>query len=114
MDQHQTVLLQEAVDALITNPDGFYVDGTFGRGGHSRLILERLSEKGRLLVIDKDPQAILAAQALSAQDERVSVGQGSFADIKKFIAQMQFESQVQGVLLDLGVSSPQLDDPQRG
>src|SRR5687768_714635 len=114
MDQHQTVLLEEAVDALITNPDGFYVDGTFGRGGHSRLILERLSPAGRLLVIDKDPQAILAAKALNAEDGRVAVGQGSFADLKQFIAEMQFEGGVQGVLLDLGVSSPQLDDPQRG
>ena len=114
MDQHQTVLLEEAVAALVTNPDGFYVDGTFGRGGHSRLILERLSAAGRLLVIDKDPQAILTAQALAATDGRVSVGQGSFADLEKFLAQVQFEGQVQGVLLDLGVSSPQLDDAQRG
>jgi 16S rRNA (cytosine1402-N4)-methyltransferase len=114
MDQHQTVLLEEAVDALITDPDGFYVDGTFGRGGHSRLILERLSAKGRLLVVDKDPQAIVAAQELAANDNRVSVGQGSFADLKRYLAEIQFEGQVQGVLLDLGVSSPQLDDPQRG
>ncbi|MES2625578.1 MAG: 16S rRNA (cytosine(1402)-N(4))-methyltransferase RsmH [Pseudomonadota bacterium] len=114
MDQHQSVLLEEAVDALITNPDGFYVDGTFGRGGHSRLILERLTEKGRLLVIDKDPQAILAAEELAANDGRVSIGRGSFADLQKFVTEMQLEGQVQGVLLDLGVSSPQLDDPQRG
>ncbi len=114
MDQHQTVLLEEAVDALITDPDGFYVDGTFGRGGHSRLILERLSAKGRLLVVDKDPQAIVAAQELAAKDQRVSVGRGSFADLQRYMAEMQFEGRLQGVLLDLGVSSPQLDDPQRG
>jgi 16S rRNA (cytosine1402-N4)-methyltransferase len=114
MDQHQTVLLEEAVDALITDPAGLYVDGTFGRGGHSRLILDRLAATGRLLVIDKDPQAIAAAQELAAADSRVSVGQGSFADLKRFIVEKQLEGQVQGVLLDLGVSSPQLDDPQRG
>jgi len=114
MDQHQTVLLEEAVAALITNPDGFYVDGTFGRGGHSKLILERLTPNGRLLVIDKDPQAILAAQALREADARVSVGQGSFADLKRYMAEIEFAGRVQGVLLDLGVSSPQLDDPQRG
>jgi 16S rRNA (cytosine1402-N4)-methyltransferase len=114
MDQHQTVLLEEAVDAVITNPDGFYVDGTFGRGGHSRLILQRLSAAGRLLVIDKDPQAIAVAQDLAASDARVSVGQGSFADLSRFVSEMQYAGQVQGVLLDLGVSSPQLDDPQRG
>ena len=114
MDQHQTVLLQEAVDALITNPDGFYVDGTFGRGGHSKLILQRLTAKGSLLVIDKDPQAILVARALAAEDGRVSVGQGSFADLHKYVAEAGYEGRVQGVLLDLGVSSPQLDDPQRG
>ena len=114
MDQHQTVLLEEAVDALITDPDGFYVDGTFGRGGHSRLILERLSAKGRLLVVDKDPQAIVAAQEFAAKDQRVSVGRGSFADLQRYMAEMQFEGRLQGVLLDLGVSSPQLDDPQRG
>ncbi len=114
MDQHQTVLLEEAVDALITDPAGLYVDGTFGRGGHSRLILERLSAEGRLLVIDKDPQAIAAAWELAGQDPRVTVGQGSFADLKRFAAEKQLEGQVQGVLLDLGVSSPQLDDPQRG
>ncbi len=114
MDQHQTVLLEEAVDAVITDPDGFYVDGTFGRGGHSRLILERLSAKGALLVIDKDPQAIAVAEALAASDERVIVGQGSFADLNGFLAERKYTGRVQGVLLDLGVSSPQLDDPQRG
>jgi 16S rRNA (cytosine1402-N4)-methyltransferase len=114
MDQHQTVLLEEAVDAVITDPDGFYVDGTFGRGGHSRLILKRLSAKGTLLVIDKDPQAVAIAEALAASDERVIVGRGSFADLKRFLAERQYTGQVQGVLLDLGVSSPQLDDPQRG
>src|SRR5688572_29631124 len=114
MDQHQTVLLEEAVDAVITDPDGFYVDGTFGRGGHSRLILKRLSAKGTLLVIDKDPQAIAVAEALAASDERVIVGQGSFAELNGFLAGRQYTGPVQGVLLDLGVSSPQLDDPQRG
>jgi 16S rRNA (cytosine1402-N4)-methyltransferase len=112
--QHETVFLHEAVDALVTDPSGVYVDGTFGRGGHSRLLLQKLSAQGRLLVIDKDPEAIAAAESLRAQDARVSVGHGSFADIARFVAELPGVSQVQGILLDLGVSSPQLDDARRG
>jgi 16S rRNA (cytosine1402-N4)-methyltransferase len=107
---HQTVLLNEAVDALITDPSGLYVDGTFGRGGHSALILERLNTDGRLIVIDKDPQAIAAANALAETDSRVRVCHGSFADIATFVD----KASVSGVLLDLGVSSPQLDQAERG
>lgn len=110
---HQTVLLEEAVSALVTAPDGVYVDGTFGRGGHSRLILERLGSNGRLLVIDKDPEAIREAERLAAEDERVRVQRGSFAQLAEFLEAAGWES-VDGVLLDLGVSSPQLDDPERG
>lgn len=73
--QHETVLLEPAVDALITDRAGFYIDGTFGRGGHSRLILSRLGEQGRLLAIDKDPQAIAVGQKLSAEDARFSIEQ---------------------------------------
>ncbi len=111
--KHQSVLLQESVEALITDPSGFYVDGTFGRGGHARLILERLSSAGSLLVMDKDPQAIAVAEELRAQDARVHIWHGSFGSLREAVA-TQAQGQVQGVLLDLGVSSPQLDDPQRG
>ncbi len=111
--KHQSVLLHEAVDALITDPSGFYVDGTFGRGGHSRLILERLSATGRLLVMDKDPQAIAEAERLRSEDARVHVWHGSFGSMREAVAARE-SGQVQGVLLDLGVSSPQLDDPGRG
>lgn len=112
--QHQSVLLDQAVAALLTDKDGFYIDGTFGRGGHSRRILKELSEQGRLLVIDKDPEAILLAQELAQEDERVSVYHGSFEDLQKVINKLGDREKVAGVLLDLGVSSPQLDDAQRG
>ncbi len=117
--QHETVFLQEAVDALVTDPNGVYVDGTFGRGGHSRLILARLGEQGRLLVIDKDPEAIAIAEALRAADPRVVVGHGSFAELGRFVAALPGVTQVNGqvvngILLDLGVSSPQIDDARRG
>jgi 16S rRNA (cytosine1402-N4)-methyltransferase len=113
--QHETVFLHEAVDALITDPEGVYVDGTFGRGGHSRLLLEKLGAQGRLLVIDKDPEAIAAAEQLRAADSRVSVAYGSFAELARFVRELPGTAQgVNGVLLDLGVSSPQLDDARRG
>ncbi len=112
--QHQSVLLEQAVAALITDKNGFYIDGTFGRGGHSRRILKELSEQGRLLVIDKDPQAIAQAESLAAEDKRVSVFHGSFEALEKIINDLGSSEQVAGVLLDLGVSSPQLDDAQRG
>lgn len=111
---HITVLQKEAVEALVTQPDGVYIDGTFGRGGHSRLILSRLSPSGRLLVIDKDPEAIAMAQALAKQDPRVSVFHGSFAESGKALQICLGMTEVQGILLDLGVSSPQLDQAERG
>jgi len=111
---HQTVLLQEAVDALVTDPDGIYIDGTFGRGGHSRLLLQRLGPGARLLVIDKDPEAIAVAETLRKEDSRVFVAHGSFADMRACAASLLGVTQVDGVLLDLGVSSPQLDDAVRG
>lgn len=111
---HDSVLLEEAVDALVVDPDGCYVDGTFGRGGHSRAILNRLSPAGRLLVIDKDPQAIAYAEEYFASDDRVIIGHASFADMEVLVEEHQLAGKVIGVLLDLGVSSPQLDDPQRG
>lgn len=111
---HITVLLTEAVDALVTSPSGVYVDGTFGRGGHSREILKRLDAQGRLLVIDKDPEAIAHAKDLFGEDSRVIICQGSFAQLAELVGQHGLEKKVTGVLLDLGVSSPQLDDAQRG
>jgi 16S rRNA (cytosine1402-N4)-methyltransferase len=110
---HETVLLREAVEALVTARDGVYVDGTFGRGGHSRAILERLGPAGRLLAVDKDPAAAAAADALAAADRRFSFFQGSFAALPAVLAARGAEG-VDGILLDLGVSSPQLDEPGRG
>ncbi len=112
--EHTTVLLDEAVTALITDPDGFYVDGTFGRGGHSTIILSRLASDGRLMAIDKDPRACEAAQKMFADDARFEMVRGSFADMASMVTERQRAGGVQGVLLDLGVSSPQLDDAERG
>ncbi|MGF6776609.1 16S rRNA (cytosine1402-N4)-methyltransferase [Paraburkholderia sp. GAS334] len=109
--QHRTVLLEEAVDALVTRTDGVYVDGTFGRGGHSRLVLSRLGESGRLIAFDKDPLAIATAQQIA--DPRFEIVHESFASLRDAIAERGV-GRVSGVLLDLGVSSPQIDDPERG
>lgn len=113
MGVHETVLLYEAVDGLITRTDGTYVDGTFGRGGHSKEILKRLDDKGCLLGVDKDPQAIATGEELARQDSRFQIMQGSFADTKAALADRGIE-RVDGLLLDLGVSSPQLDQSERG
>lgn len=104
---HQTVLLQEAVDALVTSPDGHYVDGTFGRGGHSRAILKKLGAQGRLTAFDRDPQAVQVAQQW--QDARFDIRHATFSALGDLPA-----ASVQGVLLDLGISSPQIDDATRG
>ena len=112
--KHHTVLLDEAVDCLIGDKNGRYVDGTFGRGGHSRLILSQLEENGQLIGIDKDPEAIKVAKELMAEDDRFCICHGSFAEIKTFIAEAASGEKVDGILLDLGVSSPQLDDASRG
>lgn len=106
---HHTVLLNEAVQALAINPDGHFVDATFGRGGHSRLILEQLSLKGRLTVFDKDPQAVEAAQAWAGGDARIAIRHQGFCNLGEL-----GPASVDGVLMDLGVSSPQIDDPERG
>lgn len=106
--QHQTVMLNEAVDAIVGRPDGFYVDGTFGRGGHTRALLSRLNEKGRILALDRDPQAAKAAKELA--DPRLTFMQVDFAQIGNLLAPQS----VDGLLLDIGVSSPQIDDPGRG
>ncbi len=112
---HTTVLLQEAVDALVTAPDGIYVDGTYGRGGHSRALLARLSPAGRVIAFDLDPRAIDAATVGEARidDPRFSIVHASFAAMRGELAARDVH-RVQGVLLDLGVSSPQIDDPARG
>ncbi|MBI5910203.1 MAG: 16S rRNA (cytosine(1402)-N(4))-methyltransferase RsmH [Betaproteobacteria bacterium] len=110
-DSHKTVLLEEAVDALAIRPDGAYVDATFGRGGHSRLILDRLGRSGRLVAFDRDPQAVAAATRIS--DARFSVVHASFAELAGVLERLGLEG-VDGVLLDLGVSSPQFDDAARG
>jgi 16S rRNA (cytosine1402-N4)-methyltransferase len=112
--QHQPVLLQEAISALRIRPEGRYVDCTFGRGGHSREILARLTEQGRLLSLDKDPQAIAAGRVQSGPDSRLTLMQGSFAELEQWIHGWGAEDGLDGVLFDLGVSSPQLDDPERG
>ncbi|MET3998189.1 16S rRNA (cytosine(1402)-N(4))-methyltransferase RsmH [Marinobacterium sp. MBR-109] len=111
---HTTVLLEEAVQELVTDREGFYIDGTFGRGGHSARILVELSEGGRLMAIDKDPEAISFAAERFADEPRFSIEHGSFAQLQSFVEQRGLMGQVTGVLLDLGVSSPQLDDPERG
>ena len=108
---HRTVLLREAVEALAIKPSGLYVDGTFGRGGHSRAILERLGPDGRLLALDRDPQAVAAARQIS--DRRLIVEHRPFSELGDAVLQAGFGS-VDGVLLDIGVSSPQIDEGARG
>ena len=112
--EHRTVLLEEAVAALINDIDGVYVDGTFGRGGHSRLLLAKLGPNARVIGIDKDPDAVVAGQALAQQDARFAMVQGSFAELGSLIATNGVTAPLAGVLLDLGVSSPQLDQAERG
>ena len=109
--KHTTVLLSEAVQALVTHPGGLYVDGTFGRGGHSRAVLALLGPAGRLLAFDKDPQAVAVASEIT--DPRFAICHASFADMAAELAERGVQ-RVQGVLLDLGVSSPQIDQPERG
>ena len=113
MSEHLSVLLQEAVEALVSDSAGRYIDGTFGRGGHSRAILQSLDGDGRLLGIDKDPRAMEVGRQLCSEDQRLQMYQGSFADVDVAMASMTWD-RVEGILLDLGVSSPQLDDAERG
>lgn len=104
---HQTVLLNEAVEALLTDLNGHYVDGTFGRGGHSHAILQKLQPQGRLTAFDRDPQAVAVARQW--QDQRFDIRHATFSELAQLPA-----ASVQGVLLDLGISSPQIDDAARG
>lgn len=112
--EHRPVLLDEVLAALNIRPDGIYLDGTFGRGGHSAAILQRLNDKGRLLGMDKDPQAVEVARQRFAGDPRFAIVQGSFTMLGREAEQRGWMGKVDGILLDLGVSSPQLDDPERG
>ena len=114
MGEHQSVLLQESISGLNIKADGIYVDGTFGRGGHSRLILEHLNASGRLIAIDKDEEAINHANAHFADDPRFTIVRGSFANIRDIAEKQGVMGRIDGILLDLGVSSPQLDNPERG
>jgi len=109
--RHTTVLLDEAVDGVLARPDGVYVDGTFGRGGHSRLLLSKLGAQGRLIAIDRDPEAVAAAAAIT--DPRFQILHSAFADMAAQLGGIGVH-RVDGVLLDLGVSSPQIDNPARG
>jgi 16S rRNA (cytosine1402-N4)-methyltransferase len=111
--QHRTVLLTEAIDALVTEAGGVYVDGTFGRGGHSRLLLSRLSPTGRVIALDRDLEAVAAASELQASDPRFSILHANFAQLREALSSMDI-TKVSGLLLDLGVSSPQIDNPARG
>lgn len=115
---HRPVLFEEVLEALAIRPDGIYVDGTFGRGGHAGAILDRLGAEGRLLAIDKDPQAVAAAKDRFGADPRFEIVQGSFTQLECLVQERAWQrsngGSVDGVLLDLGVSSPQLDDPGRG
>ncbi|MCV2884879.1 16S rRNA (cytosine(1402)-N(4))-methyltransferase RsmH [Aestuariibacter sp. AA17] len=110
---HLSVLLHESVEALAIKPDGTYIDATFGRGGHSQVILQQLSEQGRLIGLDRDPQAIESAKRFQ-DDPRFSIVHTPFSDIESVCQQLNIHGEVDGILMDLGVSSPQLDDASRG
>jgi len=113
-NEHQSVLLAEVIENLAIKPDGVYIDATFGRGGHAQAILQQLGPEGRLLVMDKDPAAVAYAHQHFAHDPRFIMQHGTFADLANFVAQHNLIGSISGILFDLGVSSPQLDDPDRG
>ena len=113
-ETHRPVLLEEALQGLNIKANGHYVDGTFGRGGHSGALLSCLDQEGHLLALDKDPAAIAEAEQRFGDDSRFTIRQASFADLRQEVITMGWLGQVDGILLDLGVSSPQLDDAARG
>ncbi len=113
-NEHVPVLLGPVLDGLQIKESGVYVDGTFGRGGHSRAILEKLGKAGRLIAIDRDPQAISSAPATLTDDPRFELIRGEIAELEKFLGERELTRNVDGLLLDLGVSSPQLDEADRG
>jgi 16S rRNA (cytosine1402-N4)-methyltransferase len=114
MIDHQPVLVAEVLEGLALVPDGWYVDATYGRGGHSTAILQRLGPAGRLFALDKDPEAVVHARSLAEADKRLTVVHGDFARLGDHVSGWLDEHELSGLLLDLGVSSPQLDDPGRG
>lgn len=111
---HQPVLLSETLNSLALKPQGIYLDATFGRGGHSAAILSQLGPEARLLVLDKDPVAIAYAKQNFSSDPRVSIYHSSFANLETIVSEAKLAGKVDGILFDLGVSSPQLDDAERG
>ena len=113
-DQHQSVMLDEVLAALAIKADGIYVDGTFGRGGHSGAILQRLGAEGRLIALDRDPSAVAEAHARFAHDARFSIVHSAFSGLRAALEPLGVWGRVDGLLLDLGVSSPQLDEAERG
>ena len=113
-DAHVPVLLEPVLEGLKIRPDGYYVDGTFGRGGHSGEILKQLNAKGRLIAIDRDPQAIESAPEVLRNDPRFELIRGEIAELATRIGERGLIGKVDGLLLDLGVSSPQLDEAERG
>ena len=112
--EHQPVLLEEAINALNIKADGIYIDATFGRGGHTQAILHRLNENGRLLAIDQDPQAVAYGRRKFGRDRRIEIIHGNYRQVANMVAERGWDKKVGGVLMDLGVSSPQLDDAARG
>jgi 16S rRNA (cytosine1402-N4)-methyltransferase len=113
-DEHVPVLKDEVLEQLNIRPAGIYLDGTFGRGGHSRALLAQLDPDSRLVVVDRDPLALLAASELAEQDARVTAVRGNFGDIDDYAQALGVLGKIDGIVLDLGVSSPQLDDAERG
>ena len=110
--EHSTVLLHETVEGLALKENGIYIDGTFGRGGHSRLLLSKLADNGKLIAIDRDPKAV--AEAKKIQDPRFHIEHNTFSEILPICEKLGLVGKIDGILLDLGVSSPQLDDAERG
>lgn len=111
---HCSVLLAESVAALVLDPSGIYIDGTFGRGGHTRAILDKLNTHGRVIAFDKDPQAIAYGKEFFANEPRLLLVHASFAQLAQVLEEQNLVGAINGVLLDLGVSSPQLDQAERG
>jgi 16S rRNA (cytosine1402-N4)-methyltransferase len=113
-DLHRPVLLNQVLEALQLKPDGLYIDGTFGRGGHAAALLARLGAGGRLLAFDKDPQAVAFATRRFIHEPRLLMRHGSFINLASVVSELGWQGKVDGILFDLGVSSPQLDDAARG
>jgi len=111
---HQSVLLDEALESLNIRPSGIYIDATFGRGGHSRAILQQLDEKGRLIAFDQDPEAVAYGREQFADEPRLTIEHCNFNQVADVVEQYGLTGKIDGVLMDLGVSSPQLDDAERG